>query len=276
MKRLLALAPYLTRRPWRLWPGFMCLVATSLLTAFIPRVVGWAIETIGRAQESAEAESATALVIDWSRRWQLTGLILGLAVAAAVVRFGMRKLLIDLSRLAERDFRDDVFRHLLGLPPSFYDRTMTGDLVTRLSTDVDAVRMVMGPGVMYVAQTVITVPAVLAMMLLIDVPLTLLALVPLVAVPILTRLMAIEMYQRSRAVQDQISTLSTMVQETLAGQRVVKSFNQEDAQQAQFDAINEEYVRRGLRFAWIFAATFPVLHAIFAVGLLMTIWVGGA
>jgi ATP-binding cassette subfamily B protein len=261
----------MTRRPWRLWGGFACLIATSLLTAYVPQIVGWAIETI----ELSETVNGESLIIDKHRLWNLIWLLVGLALAAGLFRFGMRKLLIDLSRLAERDFRDDLFRHLLKLSPSFYDRTMTGDIVTRLSSDIDAIRMVTGPGVMYLAQTAITVPVVLGLMLTIDVPLTLIAMIPLVIVPVLTRVLANEMYQRSRDVQDQMSTLSTMVQESLAGQRVIKSFNQEAPQQAKFDVINEEYVRRGLRFAWIFAATFPLLHAIFAIGLLVTVWIGG-
>lgn len=264
MRRLFRLHPYLTRRPWRLAGGLACLVMTALITSFIPRVVGWAVDAI-----------KAGAAVDWPQLWRLVGLMVGLALVGGLFRLGMRKLIIDLSRLAERDFRNDVFRHLLGLSPSFYDRSSTGDVVTRLSSDIDAIRTVLGPGIMYLAQTAITVPTVLTLMLLIDVPLTLVALTPLLVVPVVTLRFANEMHRRSRAVQDQMSTLSTMVQETLAGARVVKCFNQQGAQQAKFDAINEEYVRRGLRFAWIFSAFFPILHAVFALGLLATVWVGG-
>jgi ATP-binding cassette, subfamily B, multidrug efflux pump len=267
VKCLLALVPYLTRRPQRLVVGLVCLVLTSLLIAYIPRVVGQAVDVFEASRETAS--------IDMGQLWRVVGGLMALALVAGLFRFGMRKLLIDLSRLAERDFRDDLFNHLLGLSPSFYDRSMTGDVVTRLSADMDAVRMVLGPGLMYLAQTAITVPAVLALMMMIDVPLTLVSLVPLIFVPLVTWAFANEMYHRSRAMQDQMSSLSTMVQETLSGQRVVKSFNQEGAQQARFDAINEEYVHRGLRFASIFSAFFPMLHAVFAMGLLITIWIGG-
>lgn len=266
MKRLLALLPYLTRHPWRLGIGLLCLGMTSLILAWIPRIVRNAVNVL---------EDIVSGKAETPQLWHLVWIIVALSLVGGLFRFGMRKLLIDLSRLAERDFRDDTYRHLLNLSPSFYDRTMTGDIVTRLSSDMDAVRMVMGPALMYLGQTAITVPVVLGLMFMIDMPLAAVSLAPLVFVPMVTQFFANEMHVRSRAMQDQMSTLSTMVQETLSGQRVVKSFNQEGAQQARFDKINEEYVKRGLKFASIFSAFFPMLHSVFSIGLLVTVWVGG-
>jgi ATP-binding cassette subfamily B protein len=275
MRSLLHLAPYLTRHPRRLGLGLLCLLATSLLVVFIPRVVGNAVKVFDVALEAERAGEGVAGMVDFGAVWRVVWLMIGLALASGLCRFGMRKLLIDLSRIGERDFRNDIFRHLLQLSPSYYDRTMTGDLVTRLSSDMDAVRMVMGPGLMYLCQTLITIPGVVVLMWIVDPPLTLVAMVPLVLVPMITFAFANEMHSRSRAVQDQMSTLSTMVQETLSGQRVVKSFNRESAEWSKFDRINEEYVRRGLRFALIFATFFPLLHAVVGFGLLATIWMGG-
>lgn len=273
MRQLFALVPYMTRRPLLLWGGLACLALTAVFTSLIPKAVGGAVRVV---EEAASVRGpGGAIVIEWPRLWSAIGLLLLFSTLAGLFRFGMRKMIIDVSRLAERDFRDGLFRHLLSLSPSFYDRTMTGDVVTRLSSDIDALRTVMGPGLMYLAQTVITVPLILVLMMLIDVPLSLVALAPLVIVPFLVLAFSNELHRRSREVQDQMSTLSNMVQETLAGQRVVKVFNQEAAEEAKFGEINEEYVRRGLRFARLFAGFFPLLHGVFAAGLMITVWVGG-
>jgi ATP-binding cassette subfamily B multidrug efflux pump len=275
MRRLFASYPYLLRYPGLLALGLIALVIMNAAGAVIPLVVGGAIKVIEGGVQADQQGHLAQFAVDWPRLWRFTGLLILLAGVEGLFRFLMRKKIIDLSRLAERDFRQDIFRHLVGLSPSFYDRTMTGDVVTRLSSDVDAIRTVWGPATMYLVGTAIKLPLNVALMLWIDVKLTLVALLPLVIIPILVRRFTGEMHRRSRAVQDQMSTLSNMVQETLSGRRVVKVFNQEAAEERKFEAINAEYVERGLNFARIFAGFSPILHGVLATGLLVTIWFGG-
>ncbi len=156
-------------------------------------------------------------------------------------------ILIGLSREMEYELRNQVFEHLTTLSASYYQRNRIGEVMSRATNDMSAVRMVLGPGIMYTASTVATSLGAVTVMLVISPRLTLLALLPLVLVSLLVRHFGRKVHDRFEEVQAQLAELNALVQENLAGARVVRAYTQEAAEQARFAAANREYVTRSRR-----------------------------
>ena len=159
-----------------------------------------------------------------------------------VFRYQMRMVLIGVSREIEYELRNDVFRHLTRLAPRYYQQNRIGDLMSRATNDMSAVRMVLGPGIMYTANTVATFAGTVALMVAISPRLTLLALVPLVLVSFLVRHFGRQIHDRFEEVQAQLANMNALVQENLAGARVVRAYAQEAHEEARFALANQEYV----------------------------------
>jgi len=169
------------------------------------------------------------------RIWTLAGSMIGVALVAGVLRFGMRELINGLSRRIEYDLRNDLFAHLMRLDASYFARTRTGDVMARLTNDLSAVRQAVGPAIMYLTNTVAGAIFALYFMLRIDGRLTLLALLPMVILPVVTLWLGRLIHERFEAVQEHFSTMTTRAQENLAGARVVRAYRQETAElQVQF------------------------------------------
>ena len=200
-------------------------------------------------------------------------------VAAAIVggaaRYGMRELLNGVSRRIEVDLRQDFLSHLLRLDAGFYNHTRTGDLMARATNDTLAVRQAAGPAVMYSANTVVNFTLGLVLMLWISPRLTLISLVPMLLLPPIVILFGRVIHRRFEQIQDQFSTLSTMVQENLSGVRIVRAYQQEDAQARDFEALNEEYLRRNMRLAYASGAFHPTLGLLTGFAMVAVLWDGG-
>lgn len=204
----------------------------------------------------------------------LAGLIVGTAVLGGIARFGMRQLINSISRKMETDLRNDFFRHLLRLDATFYGSVRTGDLMSRATNDTQAVRMAVGPAIMYTVNTAVSFVFALAFMLLISPRLTLFAMIPMVVLPPLVLGFGRIIHKRFEEIQEQFSTLSTMVQENLTGVRIVRAYTQENEQAGQFDLLNEEYRRRNMRLALSAGAFHPVLMLISGLAMVIVLWVG--
>ncbi|MSR36717.1 MAG: ABC transporter ATP-binding protein [Gemmatimonadetes bacterium] len=202
-----------------------------------------------------------------------------LVVVAALLggagRFGMRQLLNSVSRRMEVDLRNDFFRHLLRLDASFYDRTRTGDLMSRATNDTQAVRQAAGPAVMYAVNTIVGFVLAIVAMLWISPRLTALALIPMILLPPLVIGFGRVIHARYEKIQEHFSTMSTMVQENLTGVRIVRAYVQERAQARQFDALNAEYRDRNVRLARASGLFHPLLELISAGAMVMVLWYGG-
>ena len=202
-----------------------------------------------------------------------------LMVAAAIVggaaRYGMRELLNGVSRRIEVDLRQDFLSHLLRLDAGFYNHTRTGDLMARATNDTLAVRQAAGPAVMYSANTVVNFTLGLVLMLWISPRLTLISLVPMLLLPPIVILFGRAIHRRFEQIQEQFSTLSTMVQENLSGVRIVRAYQQEDAQAGDFEALNEEYLRRNMRLAYASGAFHPTLGLLTGFAMVAVLWDGG-
>ena len=202
-------------------------------------------------------------------------LVVGTALLGGTARYGMRELVNGVSRRIEVDLRDHFFRHLLTLDASFYDRNRTGDLMSRATNDTQAVRQAAGPAVMYAVNTAVGFLLAIAVMLWISPRLTGFTMIPMLLLPPLVIGFGRIIHRRFEQIQEHFSTMSTMVQETLTGVRIVRAYRQEADQARQFDVMNAEYRHRNVRLARAAGLFHPLLQLISGVAMIIVLWFGG-
>ena len=263
MKNLRIAAPYY--KPYRIpfTIGLLIVVASSAITSVIPWLLRRAIDAI-----TAGAPLSTI--------WKLSGLIVLAATVGGAFRYGMRELMNGVSRWIEYDLRNDLFTHLETLDTAYFARTRTGDIMARLTNDLGAVRTAVGPAVMYLANTITGGLFALFFMLRIDVRLTLLALVPMLILPVLTIRMGKAIHDRFEAVQEHFSTLTTRAQENLSGARIVRAYRQEAAEIARFGAINEQYLALNMSLVRLCGTLNPLFAFFGGLGAVIVLGAGGA
>lgn len=268
------LARYVERYRVRYAGGFALLLATTLCALAIPWVIKRTIEAVGAAVGSGAASGGAAQA---ARTALVLGplLIVGLAVLQGLTRAASRFALLGASQRVEADIRDDLFRHLVGLPPAFYQRQRTGDLMSRATNDLQAVAMLIGFGVLSLVNTALVFAGTLAAMLRIDPWLTLAALGPAPLLIVLARRWNSRVHAESLAVQEQLSRLSARVQENLTGMAVVRAYTMEGREVEAFRRLNAEHLRRTLRQARTQGAFSPLMGVIGGIGTLVVLWLGG-
>jgi ATP-binding cassette subfamily B protein len=242
--------------------GLAALVATTLFSVASPWVLRYAIDE---------------LLLEVTREKLLTwaGLIVSVVMAEGLFRFYTRRLMIGISREIEYELRRDLFAALVRLSPSWYDSNRVGDVMSRATSDMSAVRMVLGPGIMYTANTLATFTGAIALMLAISPSLTLVAVVPLLLVSVLVRIFGSRIHDRFTAVQEQLSTMNSLVQESLSGIRVVRAYVQEPHEEARFAAANEEFVERNRSLIRLFGSLYPAIQLLIGTGAVLVLWSGG-
>ena len=186
----------------------------------------------------------------------------------------MRRIIIGASREIELDLRNDLFRHLQRLPPAWFQANRTGDLMSRATNDLSAVRMMAGPAIMYTASTSITFVVALLLMLSLSPALTLLALLPLPFVSVVVQRFGSAIYLRSERIQAQLAHMSAVVQEALAGVRVVRAYRREGVETERFRETNEEYVARSRALIRLQGAFHPTLAFFLGLSALIVLWIG--
>jgi ATP-binding cassette, subfamily B, multidrug efflux pump len=243
--------------------GLAFILAANAFSILVPDLIRQAIDAL-------EGPDVTGGVIV-----RFAGLIVGAAVLAGAARFGMRLQLNAISRRVEADLRDALFANLMRLDASFFGGTRTGDLMSRATNDLQAVRQAIGPGVMYLVNTVVGTGAALFFMLRYSPPLTLVALVPLALLPIAMKHFGRVIHQKAERIQEHLGVLSSMVQENLSGVRIVRAYGQESAQAGEFDELSREYLDRNMALARTSAVFHPLLSILTGLGLLAVLWFGG-
>jgi ATP-binding cassette subfamily B protein len=206
-------------------------------------------------------------------RYALT--LLGIAVLAGVFKYRMRQAVIGISRHVEYDLRNDLFAHLERLPIAYFQRERTGDLMSRTTNDLAAVRMMLGPGVMYSVNTVVTALASLGFMLAINPRLTALALLPLPLVSLTVWYFGDRIHRRFEEIQAYFSSISARAQENLAGVRVVRAFAREGREIEDFRALNRGYLERNLRLIHTSGLFYPMLAFLSGLAALLVLYLGG-
>ncbi|MGD8496440.1 MAG: ABC transporter ATP-binding protein [Gemmatimonadales bacterium] len=262
MKQFRRLLPYYKPYLRGVVAGLLLVVVTNVFTIAGPWLLKVAIDAL---TESLSRE----LIL----RYAL--LIVGAAVLGGIAKYGMRELLNSISRRIETDLRDDLFAHLLRLSPQFYDKWRTGDLMSRATNDVLAVRQVAGPAIMYMVNTVAVSIFALALMIWISPKLTGFAMIPMVLMPIAVIWFGRRIHVRFERIQEQFSELTNFAQENFAGIRIVKAYAREDDQKQRFGARSHDYMDRNMDLAKLWGAFFPSLQFLGGLGALVVLWLGG-
>ncbi len=262
MYSLRSVIPYLARYRRPLGVGLLLVVVSNLFVTLGPRFLQQGIDALAAGAPFAKVRTAALLLI-------------GVAAVGGLARYGMRELLNSTSRRVEYDIRSALFRHLARLGAEFYDRYPTGDVMSRATNDLLAVRMVAGPAIMYLvdttARTLIIGPAMVA----ISPRLTLFALLPLVGLPVAMVVLGRLIHARSEAIQAQFATLTSHAHENISGVRVVRAFRQENAEVDEFGRLNDEYLTRNLALARIQGAFHPLLTGLGGLGMVAVLFFGG-
>lgn len=253
------------RRYWhRYLLGVLWLLAVDLLQLVTPRLLGL----------FADAYEQGRLTLELALRY--AGLILGIAGLIAVGRYFWRIHIMGTARLLDYSLRQQLFQHLQGLSPSFFDRQKTGDLMAHATNDISAIRHAMGPGVvMAVDSLFLTVATVVSMLLVADWRLTLLALLPLPFLAWTVTHFGRKIHRRFRRVQESFSEMTDFVQENLAGVRVIRSFAQEAAEEEKFDEANRGYVRANMHLVRISALFQPLVQLVSGLSFVVVLGYGG-
>ena len=243
--------------------GLACAVVTRAVALAGPTVLGRAIDDLWRGVTGAKLAGYGAL-------------LLAIGLVGGVFQFLQRKILVGASRDIEYDMRNDFFAHLQTLPLAYFQTHRTGDLMSRATNDLSAVRMMIGPAVMYSANTLLTFVVVLTVMVSIDGRLTLLSLIPLPFVSISVKWFGTAIHKRFERIQAQLSEVSAVAQEALSGVRVVRAYGQEAAEIERFRQSNEEYLQRNRRLIVLQGFFFPSMAFFLGLGALLVVWLGSA
>lgn len=263
MSHLRTVLPYF--RPYRrgMVLGLLLVVVANAFGILNPWLLKVGIDSLG--QEGTTSRTIAGIA----------GLIVLAALLGGAARYGMRELLNGISRRMECDLRNDFFRHLLSLDAGFFGEIRTGDLMSRATNDTLAVRQAVGPAVMYTVNTVVMVTLSISLMLWISPRLTLLALIPMVVLPPVVLAFGRIIHTRFEKIQEQFSTLSTMVQENLTGVRIVRAYVQEGAQAREFDALNTGYLDRNMDLVKAAGLFHPTLSLLTGAAMVVVLWFGG-
>ena len=254
--------PYL-RRHWRaLALGFGALILKDLLGVMVPLI-------LRRGVDSLEAGGG------WRMAAGFAGMLLAISVVKGVFQYWMRRILIGVSRDVEFDLRNDIYGHLSMLSRDFYGRFPTGDIMARSTNDLGAVRMMAGPGLMYWTETTLTLVLAAIVMFSVDAPLTLAALAPAPVISLLVIFYGQRIHARFELIQGVFSGISSRVQESISGMRVLRAYRQSEAELAAFERLNQDYIQRNLELARTTGIFEPLLHAMIGVTFLIVLWVGG-
>jgi ATP-binding cassette subfamily B protein len=262
MKELKKLLPYVARYPRPMTLGMAALVLAKAAAVVAPLVLKRTVDDL-------------TLQVTVSKLAFYASLIVGIALVEGFFRYWMRKLLIGVSRYVENDLRGDFFARLQKMSSAFYQNWRTGDLMSRGSNDISAVRMVLGPGIMYPAETLLITIGAVSFMLSISWELTLVSLAVMPIVSVAVKKFGAVIHKKFEALQEKMSDISALVQENVSGMRVVKAYAQEDDQRSKFSRENEDYFARNMGLVKIWGAFYPLLSTIIGLGAALVLWWGG-
>jgi len=261
-KNLRPLRPYLRKYRATYVIGAVCVLFNNGIWILFPLVIRRAIDDLNQGV---------------TRHKLLTYSLLLLAISGikAIFQFLTRWIMIGVSREIEFDLRNDLFTHLERLSYSFYQRTRTGDIMARATNDLNAVRMLVGPGIMYTANTIVFTAGALVFMLSISPRLTMFAFAPLPVISIVVQYFGRRIHERFERIQAMFSDISARAQENFAGARLIRAYVQEEAEIENFERDNTEYIARSLKLVRLMGMLWPTLETLLGVAIVIVLFVGG-
>src|SRR5579864_6902086 len=262
LKNLRPLFPYLKKyRAAYIWGG-LCVLLMNGTWILFPLVIRRAINDLLKG-------------VTLHKLWTVSLVLLLVAGVKGIFQFLTRWIVIGASREIEFDLRNDLFRHLESLSYSFYQRTRTGDIMARATNDLNAVRMLLGPAIMYSANTIVFTAGALIFMLSISPKLTFYAFLPLPVVSIVIQYFGRLIHERFERIQAMFSDISARAQENFSGVRVIRAYVQEKAEIAGFESSNREYIARSLKLVRLMGMLWPTLETMLGLAIVLVLWIGG-
>ena len=261
-KKLKPLVPYLKRYRRQFLYGGISVVLSNTIWIFFPQVLRLAVNGLTSG-------------VTRHKIFLYASLILAVAAARGIFLFLTRWIMIGISREIEFDLRNDMFLQLEKQPAEYFQRNRTGDIMARMTNDLNAVRMLLGPAIMYSANTLVFSIGALYFLLRISPMLTLLALAPMPLASILVQAMGRKIHERFERIQAMFSDISAQAQENFSGARLIRAFAQEQAQIQAFEKSNQEYIRRSLRLVQLMGMLWPTLEFILGLSIAIALLVGG-
>jgi ATP-binding cassette, subfamily B, multidrug efflux pump len=256
------LLPYLKRYRWSYAAGTVCVFLTNGIWILFPLVIGHA------ADDLREGVTRHKLLF-------YAGLLLAIAAFKGIFQFMTRWIVIGISREIEFDLRNDLFKHLERLSFSYYQRNRTGDIMARATNDLNAVRMLLGPAIMYSANTMVYTAGALAFMISISPRLTFYTFLPLPVVSIVIQYFGRRIHDRFERIQAMFSDISARAQENFSGARLIRAYVQEEAEIRAFEKENHEYIRRSLKLVRLMGMLWPTLELLLGFAVVLVLWLGG-
>ena len=263
MKNLFTLKKYFIRYKKKLYWGFVFILLSNIGTVYVPILLK---DTINAIEQNTTVEQLVNYAL----------LIVGASIFAGVFRFYIRQTIIVVSREIEYDLRYDFWNHIQHLPLRFFQNNSTGNVMAHATNDINAVRMFLGPAVMYSTDTFIRLVIVLAIMISLDPMLTLYTLLPLPILSIVVYKIGKKIHQKFTLIQEKFSEITTKAQENFSGIRVIKSYVREENEIKQFNKLSQEYLSRNMNLAKVQAAIMPFLFLITGLSIILVIWIGGS
>src|SRR5271163_1714621 len=261
-KSMRPLLPYLKRYRWGFVAGVFCIFLSNGAWVLLPQVIRHAVDDLNTGVTSAKLMHFA---------WQM----LEVAAVRGVFLFLTRWIVIGISRDIEFDLRNDLFAHLETLSYSYYQRMRTGDIMARVTNDLNAVRMLLGPAIMYSANTLVFTAAALSFMWRISPKLTFYAFLPLPVVSVVIQYFGRRIHERFERIQAMFSDISARAQENFSGARVIRAYVQEEAEIALFEGANQEYVSRSLKLVRLMGMLWPTLELMLGLAVVLVLWIGG-
>ena len=261
-KNLRPLVPYLKRYRSNLVWGGLCVLFNNGIWIFFPQVLRRAVNDLHSGVTRQKLLTYSLLII-------------AIALIKGIFQFLTRWVVIGISRDIEFDLRNDLFAHLERLSHSYYQRNRTGDIMARATNDLNAVRMLLGPAIMYSANTIVFTAGALGFMLAISPKLTIFAFLPLPIASIVIQYFGRRIHERFERIQAMFSDISARAQENFSGARVIRAYVQEQAEIAAFEGANQEYIRRSLGLVRLMGMLWPTLELMLGAAVVIVLWLGG-
>jgi ATP-binding cassette, subfamily B, multidrug efflux pump len=288
---LRGLLPYLGRYKGAIALGLVTLGLMGLIGNIVPLTTGIITDTLAgstRPFEIATRGASDVAPLNWLSNlvpyyqprnrhtlWIYCLILIGCIAVKGLLSFWTRWILIGISRDIEFDIRNDLLDRLLVMEPEFYVRNRTGELMSRATNDLNAVRMVLGPGIMYSGTTIVTMVLSISVMLILSKSLTLWVLLPAPVVAVVVWYFGKVIHELYEIIQAALATLSAKVQENLSGVRVIRAYAQEEAETKGFDEPNRDYVAKNVRLIRTWSMFMPSLMAMVGTTFLIVLWQGG-
>jgi len=267
-KNLRPLLPYVKRYRWGYVVGTVCILLTNGIQVLGPLVLGRASDAL-RKMSSVPAEQIRHKLLVFA------GLLLAIAVSKGIFQFMQRWIMIGISRDIEFDLRNDLFEKLETLSYSYYQRHRTGDIMARATNDLSAVRNLLGPAIMYTANTLVLMTLALSFMISLNARLTLYTFLPMPAASILIQYFGRRIHDRFERIQAMFSDISARAQENFSGARLIRAYVQEEAEIKAFERENQEYIGRSLKLVRLMGMLWPTLELMLGCAVVLVLWLGG-